>query len=111
MGTVPTTPTASSGTINTLAQTATVAKTVVAEAQEPVKDGTSYQFPSAPTTYYWCHKNTKVVIQDGVYTTSNPKEIEELDELVASGAVWPYTGDLPSKFAIPVKPINPSEVN
>ncbi len=71
----------------------------------------SYQFPSAPNSFEFTGARTKTLIPDGIYTTSDPKEIEELDAAVECGNIWPFTGEFFSSRQIPPPPIDPSKTN
>lgn len=73
-----------------------------------VRDERSYQFPSAPCTVEFQHKNVRIAIPDGVYRTSDPKEIAELDLSVECGNIYRYNGDIISPSQVPPKPIDPT---
>lgn len=103
-------------TASTAALTALAAKIPPADHPTPVVEteamfipaSKSYQFPSAPTTIEFQHKNKRVAVPDGVYRTSDAKEIAELDTWVDCGNIYPFTGDITSPSQVPPKPIDPT---
>lgn len=77
---------------------------------ESVVDGKSYQFPSAPTSFEFA-SGRRIAIPDGVFTTSDPEEIKELEKCVRAGIIYPYNGEIYSPFAKPAAPLNPAVTN
>jgi hypothetical protein len=71
----------------------------------------SYQFPSAPTTFEFTHSAKRVAIPDGVYKTSDAKEVEELDKCVRAGIIYDFIDPSITPFAKPAAPLNPSTTN
>lgn len=71
----------------------------------------SYQFPSAPTTFEFTHSAKRVAIPDGVYKTSDTKEVEELDKCVRAGIIYDFIDPSITPFAKPAAPLNPSITN
>lgn len=78
--------------------------------EELAKGGKSYQFPSAPTTYEF-RRGKRAHIPDGVYTTSDPDEIAELDEAVYVGNLYYFTGDVTSVQQLAPPPVSPDRLN
>jgi hypothetical protein len=81
-----------------------------ADIVQPKEGGQSYQFPSAPTTFEFA-SGRRIAIPDGVFTTSDPEEIKELDKCVRAGIIYPFNGELYSPFAKPAAPLNPTVTN
>jgi len=69
----------------------------------------SYQLPSAPSTLHLPESaGGPVVVYDGVFTTSDPEQIKELDKMVKHGTIS-YAGSRPvGREAVPPTPVRKS---
>lgn len=92
-----------------LPTTSATPKTENVPSSQPLDNSKSYQLPSAPSTLHLPESaGGPVVVYDGVFTTSDPEQIKELDKMVKHGTIS-YAGSRPvGREAVPPTPVRKS---